>query len=51
MIDVLVIGGVIGVGATGAQVASIFSAFGSKVQFFHAGPRILPTEDGVRMSL
>jgi len=36
---------VIGAGATGAQVASIFNAFGSKVQFFHAGPRILPTED------
>jgi dihydrolipoamide dehydrogenase len=36
---------VIGGGATGAQVASIFNAFGSKVQLFHAGPRILPTED------
>ena len=36
---------VIGAGATGAQVASIFNAFGSKVQLFHAGPRILPTED------
>src|SRR5678816_931841 len=36
---------VIGAGATGAQVASIFNAFGSKVQFFHAGARILPTED------
>ena len=36
---------VIGGGATGAQVASIFNAFGSKVRLFHAGPRILPTED------
>lgn len=36
---------VIGAGATGAQVASIFNAFGATVQLFHAGPRILPTED------
>jgi dihydrolipoamide dehydrogenase len=36
---------VIGGGATGAQVASIFSAFGARIQWFHAGPRILPTED------
>jgi dihydrolipoamide dehydrogenase len=36
---------VIGGGATGAQVASIFNAFGSQIQLFHAGPRILPTED------
>jgi len=36
---------VIGGGATGAQVASIFNAFGSKVQLFQTGPRILPTED------
>ncbi|MFL6254558.1 MAG: dihydrolipoyl dehydrogenase family protein [Pyrinomonadaceae bacterium] len=36
---------VIGGGATGAQVASVFNAFGSRVQLFHAGPRILPTED------
>jgi pyruvate/2-oxoglutarate dehydrogenase complex dihydrolipoamide dehydrogenase (E3) component len=36
---------VIGAGATGAQVASIFNAFGSTVQLFHAGARILPTED------
>jgi dihydrolipoamide dehydrogenase len=36
---------VIGGGATGAQVASIFSAFGTRVQLFQAGPRILPTED------
>jgi pyruvate/2-oxoglutarate dehydrogenase complex dihydrolipoamide dehydrogenase (E3) component len=36
---------VIGGGATGAQVASIFNAFGTRVQLFHRGPRILPTED------
>jgi pyruvate/2-oxoglutarate dehydrogenase complex dihydrolipoamide dehydrogenase (E3) component len=36
---------VIGGGATGLQVASIFNAFGSRVQLFHRGPRILPTED------
>lgn len=36
---------VIGGGATGAQVASIFNAFGSRVQLFHAGTRILSTED------
>jgi dihydrolipoamide dehydrogenase len=39
--SILVIGG----GATGVQVASVFNAFGSKIQFFQAGPRILPTED------
>ena len=27
------------------QVASIFQAFGSRVQLLEAGPRILPTED------
>ena len=32
---------VIGGGATGVQVASIFNAFGSRVQLFEAGPRIL----------
>lgn len=36
---------VIGGGATGAQVASIFNSFGSRVELFHRGPRILPTED------
>ena len=36
---------VIGGGATGVQVASIFNAFGSKVQLFQAGTRILPYED------
>ena len=39
--SILVLGG----GATGAQVASVFNAFGSKIQLFHAGPRIVPTED------
>jgi pyruvate/2-oxoglutarate dehydrogenase complex dihydrolipoamide dehydrogenase (E3) component len=36
---------VIGAGATGVQVASIFNAFGSRIQLFQAGPRILPSED------
>jgi pyruvate/2-oxoglutarate dehydrogenase complex dihydrolipoamide dehydrogenase (E3) component len=36
---------VVGAGATGAQVASIFNAFGTRVQLFEAGPRILSTED------
>jgi pyruvate/2-oxoglutarate dehydrogenase complex dihydrolipoamide dehydrogenase (E3) component len=36
---------VVGAGATGVQVASIFQALGSQVQLFQAGPRILPTED------
>jgi pyruvate/2-oxoglutarate dehydrogenase complex dihydrolipoamide dehydrogenase (E3) component len=36
---------VIGAGATGVQVASVFNAFGSRVQLFETGPRILPTED------
>jgi pyruvate/2-oxoglutarate dehydrogenase complex dihydrolipoamide dehydrogenase (E3) component len=36
---------VIGGGATGVQVASIFNDFGSRVQLFQAAPRILPTED------
>src|SRR5205814_991979 len=36
---------VIGGGATGVQVASIFNAFGSQIQLFHTGPRMLPTED------
>ena len=39
--SILVLGG----GATGVQVASVFNAFGSKIQLFHAGPRILATED------
>jgi dihydrolipoamide dehydrogenase len=36
---------VVGAGATGAQVASIFNAFGARVELFEAGSRILPTED------
>ena len=36
---------VIGAGATGVQVASIFNAFGSKVTLFEAAPRILMSED------
>ena len=36
---------VVGGGATGVQVASIFNAFGTRVQLFEAGPRILATED------
>src|SRR5215471_14226419 len=36
---------VIGGGATGVQVASVFNAFGTRVQLFQAGPRILHTED------
>jgi pyruvate/2-oxoglutarate dehydrogenase complex dihydrolipoamide dehydrogenase (E3) component len=36
---------VVGGGATGAQVASIFNAFGTRIQLFEAGPRILATED------
>ena len=36
---------VVGGGMTGLQVASIFHAFGSKVQLYQSGPRILPSED------
>lgn len=36
---------VLGAGATGAQVASVFNAFGTRVQLFQAGERILPTEE------
>jgi pyruvate/2-oxoglutarate dehydrogenase complex dihydrolipoamide dehydrogenase (E3) component len=36
---------IIGAGATGVQVASIFDAFGSRIQLFQTGPRILATED------
>jgi dihydrolipoamide dehydrogenase len=36
---------VVGAGATGVQVASIFNAFGSHVQLFEAAQRILITED------
>jgi pyruvate/2-oxoglutarate dehydrogenase complex dihydrolipoamide dehydrogenase (E3) component len=40
-LSMLVIGG----GATGVQVASIFNAFGSRVELFEMGPRILAAED------
>ena len=36
---------VVGAGATGVQVASIFNAYGSRIQLFETGPRILPSED------
>ena len=36
---------VIGAGATGVQVASIFNTFGSRIQLFQTGTRILPSED------
>jgi dihydrolipoamide dehydrogenase len=36
---------VIGAGATGVQVASIFNAFGSSVHLVEAAPRILMSED------
>ena len=36
---------VIGGGATGVQVASIFNALGSRVELFETGPRILSAED------
>jgi len=36
---------VVGSGATGAQVASVFNAFGTRVELFEAGPRILSTEE------
>ena len=36
---------VIGAGATGVQLASIFNAFGSRVTLFEAAPRILMSED------
>jgi dihydrolipoamide dehydrogenase len=36
---------IVGGGATAVQIASIFGAFGSHVQIFEAGPRILASED------
>jgi pyruvate/2-oxoglutarate dehydrogenase complex dihydrolipoamide dehydrogenase (E3) component len=36
---------IVGTGATGCQVASIFEAFGCKVTLLELAPRILPTED------
>ncbi|HTO73689.1 MAG TPA: NAD(P)/FAD-dependent oxidoreductase [Gemmatimonadales bacterium] len=36
---------VVGAGSSGVQVASMFHAFGTRVQLFETGPRILPGED------
>jgi pyruvate/2-oxoglutarate dehydrogenase complex dihydrolipoamide dehydrogenase (E3) component len=36
---------VVGAGATGMQVASVFNAFGTRVQLFQAAERILATEE------
>jgi pyruvate/2-oxoglutarate dehydrogenase complex dihydrolipoamide dehydrogenase (E3) component len=36
---------IIGAGASGAQVASIFNAFGTKISMFEIAPRMLITED------
>lgn len=36
---------VLGAGATGLQVASIFAAFGTRVSLYETGPRIMPGED------
>lgn len=36
---------VVGAGHTGVQVASIFHAFGTRVELFERGDRILPSED------
>jgi pyruvate/2-oxoglutarate dehydrogenase complex dihydrolipoamide dehydrogenase (E3) component len=36
---------IVGGGDTGLQVASIFNAFGSRIQVLEAGPRILPHAD------
>jgi pyruvate/2-oxoglutarate dehydrogenase complex dihydrolipoamide dehydrogenase (E3) component len=36
---------VVGCGATGAQVASVFNEFGTRVELFEASPHILPAED------
>jgi dihydrolipoamide dehydrogenase len=36
---------VVGGGDTGLQVASIFNAFGTRIQVLEAGPRILPHAD------
>jgi len=36
---------VIGGGATGAQLASVFNAFGTRIDLFQSGPRIIPLED------
>jgi pyruvate/2-oxoglutarate dehydrogenase complex dihydrolipoamide dehydrogenase (E3) component len=36
---------IVGGGATGCQVASIFNAFGARVSLIDLAPRLLPTED------
>ena len=36
---------VLGAGATGVQVASVFHAFGTQVHLLEVGPRLLPTSD------
>ena len=36
---------VLGAGATGLQVASVFHAFGTRVHLLEVGPRLLPTAD------
>jgi pyruvate/2-oxoglutarate dehydrogenase complex dihydrolipoamide dehydrogenase (E3) component len=36
---------VIGAGATGVQVASVFNALGSSITLCQSGPRIIPSED------
>jgi dihydrolipoamide dehydrogenase len=36
---------VVGGGDTGAQVASIFNAFGSRIRLFQAGARLIPSAD------
>jgi pyruvate/2-oxoglutarate dehydrogenase complex dihydrolipoamide dehydrogenase (E3) component len=36
---------VVGGGSSGVQVASMFRAFGTRVELFELGPRILPAED------
>jgi dihydrolipoamide dehydrogenase len=36
---------VVGCGATGAQVASVFNEFGTRVELFEASPHVLPAED------
>ena len=37
--------GIIGAGAVGAEFASMFASFGSRVELFEALPRVLPLED------
>lgn len=36
---------IVGAGATGIQLASVFNAFGSRIELFEAAPRILAAED------